>query len=112
MLGIRTFFPPFMKPLRPQLSGLIFKLALFYVLLSLPSLVLVESAILIFEFEHFMHDIDRGALLHASERGAHDLADAWPSNAQDRPKGLATWTSAWVLRLQRPRGELVGNESF
>ena len=48
MLGIRPSFPVRMKPLRPQLSGLIFKLALFYVLLSLPSLVLVESAILIF----------------------------------------------------------------
>ena len=100
-----------MKPLRPQLRGLIFKLALFYVLLSLPSLVLVESAILIYEFEHFMHDIDRGALLRASERGAHELADVWPG-AADQPKGLATWTNAWILRLQRPRGELVGNESF
>ena len=43
-----------MKPLRPQLRGLIFKLAVFYVLLSLPSLILVESAILIFEFNGFM----------------------------------------------------------
>lgn len=101
-----------MKPLRPQLSGLIFKLGLFYVLLSLPSLMLVESAILIFEFEHFMHDIDRGALLRASDRGARELAEIWPSAAVDQPKGLATWTSAWILRLQRPRGELVGNESF
>src|SRR4051812_27549371 len=101
-----------MKPLRPQLSGLIFKLGLFYVLLSLPSLVLVESAILIFEFEHFMHDIDRGALLRASDRGARQLAEIWPSAEEDQPKGVAIWTRAWILRLQRPRRELVGNDSF
>ena len=68
-----------MKPLRPQLRGLIFKLTLFYVLLSLPSLILVESAILIFEFEDFMHGIDAGSLVRASEHGAQDLARAWPS---------------------------------
>ena len=113
MLRIRPFPLPRMKPLRPQLRGLIFKLALFYVLLSLPSLVLVESAILIFEFEHFMHDIDgSGALLRASERGAHDLAQVWPTAPQDESGGLGTWTTAWILQLQRPRGELVGNESF
>ena len=101
-----------MKPLRPQLRGLIFKLGLFYVLLSLPCLVLVESALLIYEFEDFMGAIDAGALLRASEHGARDLAEVWPSAAQDEARGLSTWTGAWVLRLQRPRGELVRDESF
>ena len=62
-----------MKPLCPQVRGLIFKLTLFYVLLSLPSLVLVESAILIFEFEDFMRGVDNGSLLRAGEHGADDL---------------------------------------
>lgn len=101
-----------MKPLRPQLRGLIFKLTLFYILLSLPSLVLVESAILIFEFESFMSDVEGGALVRASERGARDLAAVWPSTPVDEPKGLKTWTEGWLLRLQRPRGDLIGNESF
>ena len=101
-----------MNPLRPQLRGLVFKLALFYVLLSLPSLVLVESGILIFEFEGFMSDIEHGSLLRASERGAQELGTAWPSTAADAATGLAAWTQSWVLRLERPRGDLNGHESY
>jgi signal transduction histidine kinase len=101
-----------MKPLRPQLRGLIFKLTLFYVLLSLPSLILVESAILIFEFEEFMGGVDNGALLHASEHGAQDLARVWPSAAADEAAGLNTWTNGWLLRLQRPHGDLISNDSY
>src|ERR1700754_4719267 len=101
-----------MKPLRPQLRGLIFKLALFYVLLSLPSLILVESGILIFEFDAFMADIDGGALVRATGRGAFDLAKTWPSAQADEAEGLTSWAEAWVLRLQRPNGGLMGEPSF
>ena len=101
-----------MKPLRPQLRGLIFKLALFYVLLSLPSLILVESAILIFEFNGFMADVEAGSLTRATARAADDLAGAWPSTAQDEARGLATWTESWILRLQRPHGGLIEKESY
>lgn len=101
-----------MKPLRPQLRGLIFKLALFYVLLSLPCLVLVESAILIFEYEDLMTGVDAGSLVRAAERGAEDLAAAWPQPAADRAKVLGYWADAWILRLQRPRGGLVEGESY
>ncbi len=101
-----------MKPLRPQLSGLIFKLTLFYVLLSLPCLVMVESAILIFEFDGFMHGVDAGSLHRAAQQAASDLAASWPSTAADESKGLATWTQAWVLQLQRPRNGLVEQESY
>jgi hypothetical protein len=83
-----------MKPLRPQLRGLIFKLAVFYVLLSLPSLVLVESAILIFEFNEFMTDVEAGSLTRATTQAADDLASAWPSMVQDETRGLSTWTEA------------------
>jgi signal transduction histidine kinase len=101
-----------MKPLRPQLRGLIFKLTLFYVLLSLPSLILVESAILIFEFEDFMSGVDGGSLLRASEHGAQELAHAWPSAAADEAAGLNTWTNGWLLRLQRPHGDLISRDSY
>jgi len=100
-----------MKPLRPQLRGLIFKLTLFYVLLSLPSLILVESAILIFEFEDFMHGVDAGSLVRASEHGAKELARAWPT-APDEAIGLDTWINGWLLRLQRPHGDLISNDSY
>ncbi|MEP6485233.1 MAG: histidine kinase [Rudaea sp.] len=101
-----------MKPLRPQLSGLIFKLTLFYVLLSLPCLMMVESAILIFEFDGFMRAVDNGSLRRAAEHAASDLASSWPSAAADESNALATWTQAWVLRLQRPRNGLVEEESY
>ena len=101
-----------MKPLRPQLRGLIFKLALFYVLLSLPCLVLVESGILVFEFNRFMTAVDAGALTHAARDAASDLQRAWPHAPQDQASTLATWSDARAMRLQRPRGGLLAEESF
>lgn len=101
-----------MNPLRPQLRGLISKLALFYVLLSLPCLVLVESTILIFEFNDFMSSVEAGSLTRATQRAADDLASAWPSTPEDEVRGLTTWTQAWVLLVQRPKGGLVENDSY
>jgi signal transduction histidine kinase len=101
-----------MNPLRPQLGGLISRLTLFYVLLSLPCLVLVESAILIFEYESFVSSVESGSLMHATERASAELASAWPSASVDEPSALGYWAQAWILRLQRPRGGLVENESY
>src|SRR5439155_26994051 len=68
MLSIFPGNPPSaMKPLRPQLRVLIFKLAVFSVLLSLPCLVLVESGILVFEFGRFMAAVEGGALAQATQ---------------------------------------------
>jgi signal transduction histidine kinase len=104
-----------MTVLRPQLRGLVSKLALFYVLLSLPTLVVVESAILIYEFGHFMRGIAAGSLDRAAERGAADLAAQWPhlrgANDVDAV-ALHTWLDGWVLRLQQPRGGLTPDESY
>ncbi len=103
-----------MTLLRPQLRGLVFKLALFYVLLSLPTLVLVESTILIHEFHQFMSGIAAGSLDRASEKGAAELAVQWPhlqANATDTTS-LQIWLDAWVLRLQQPRGGLTPDESY
>ncbi len=104
-----------MTVLRPQLRGLVSKLALFYLLLSLPTLVLVESAILIYEFGHFMRGVNEGSLDRAAERGASALATSWPNlrNPAD-PSGTAlhTWVDGWVLGLQQPRGGLTPDESY
>ena len=99
-----------MKPLRPQLRGLIFKLTLFYVLLSLPSLVLVETGILVYEFNEFMAGVEGGSLVHATQDAAGDLARDWPHDADTRY--LAPWTEAFVLRLQRPHGGLLRQDSY
>jgi signal transduction histidine kinase len=104
-----------MTILRPQLRGLVFKLALFYVLLSLPTLVVVESAILIYEFGHFMRGVSDGSLDRAAERGAADLGAQWAhlgGTGADDPAALQMWLDAWLLRLQQPRGGLTPDESY
>jgi signal transduction histidine kinase len=105
-----------MTVLRPRLRGLVSRLALFYLLLSLPTLVVVESAILIYEFAHFMHGIADGRLDRAAEAGASDLASRWTSlrGAADDAAHVAlrTWLDAFVLRLQQPRGGLTPDESY
>jgi len=100
-----------MTVLRPQLRGLVFKLALFYVLLSLPTLVIVESAILIYEFHHFMSGVSGGSLDRAAERGAGELASHWP-HAGANETSLQLWLDDWILRLQQPRGGLTPDESY
>jgi signal transduction histidine kinase len=104
-----------MTVLRPRLRGLVSRLALFYVLLSLPTLVVVESSILIYEFGHFMRGIANGSLDRAAARGAADLAGQWPHlRGADGSDGIAlhTWLDGWVLRLQQPRGGLTPDESY
>ena len=99
-----------MKPLRPQLRGLIFKLTFFYVLLSLPSLVLVETGILAWEFSDLMHDVEGGSLTRAAHSAADELAQTWPR--ADAEPFLRTWAQALILRLQRPHGGLLAHDSY
>jgi signal transduction histidine kinase len=104
-----------MTVLRPQLRGLVSKLALFYLLLSLPTLVLVESAILIYEFGHFMHGVSEGSHDRPAERGASTLAATWTNLRNPADPGdtaLHTWIDGWVLGLQQPRGGLTPDESY
>jgi len=101
-----------MKPLRPQLRGLIFKLTLFYVLLSLPCLVLVETGILAWEFNDLMSGIENGSLTRAAADSAAELAHNWPDADAPAQRYLATAAEALVLRLQRPRGGLLQHDSY
>lgn len=104
-----------MTVLRPRLRGLVSKLALFYVLLSLPALVVVESAILIYEFHQFMSGLAAGSLDRSAEHGASELAALWPHlrSANDiDAAALQIWLDAWVLRLQQPRGGLTPDQSY
>jgi signal transduction histidine kinase len=101
-----------MIPLRPQLRGLMFKLALFYMLLSFPVLILVESTILIFEFQQFMGGVESGRLARATERGANELAAYWHDGSSGDRNALATWVESWVLRLERPHEGLSVEDSY
>ena len=112
MLRARPVHTHSMKPLRPQLRGLISRLTWFYLLLSLPSLILVESAILIYEYQGFVGSIEAGSLMRATEQASAELAAAWPIAVADEASALGSWAQAWILRLQRPRGGLVEGESL
>ena len=88
------------------------KLAVFYMLLSLPSLILVESTILIFEFQQFMAGVESGRLAQAGERGAAELASFWNEGTVESHNALATWVESWMLRLERPREGLAVEDSY
>lgn len=101
--------------MRPHMRGLVFKLALFYVLLALPTLVVVEAVILIHEFRQFTTGIENGSLNQAADRGATELAAQWVhlrgiSGSDDA--ALQVWLDGWVLRLQQPRGGLTPDQSY
>jgi signal transduction histidine kinase len=99
-----------MNPLRPRLRGLVFKLTVFYVLLSVPCLVVMETGLLTLEFRHLMAEVEAGALTRAAESAAKELASRWreaPSKTH-----LDLWAEALGLRLQRPTGGLLAQRSF
>jgi len=100
-----------MPALRPQLRGLIFKLTLFYILLSLPSLVLVETGSLVYEFNELMSSVESGSLTRATHAAADELARTWPGDGTQARQYLAAACEALVLRLQRPRGGLLQEDS-
>jgi signal transduction histidine kinase len=101
-----------MTLLRPRLRGLVSKLALFYALLSLPTLIVVESVLLTHEFRRFMAGLDGGSLEQAARRGAAELAALWPRLDGEDGAALGVWLDGWVLRLQQPRGGLTPDESY
>ncbi len=100
---------------RRRLRGLVSKLALFYALLSLPTLIVVESVILTFEFQRFVNGIEQGSLERAAERGAATLLSQWPTlhPAESTDSSvMRIWLDAWTLQLQQPRGGLTPDESY
>jgi signal transduction histidine kinase len=104
-----------MTVFRPRLHGLVSKLALFYVLLSLPTLVIVESAILSYEFHRFASGVKDSSLHRATQRGAQELDRYWPylqPGSNGEAITLKLWLDSWVLRLQQPRGGLTPDESY
>jgi signal transduction histidine kinase len=82
-----------------RLRGLSAKLALFFIALAFPALLLVESTIITVEFRDFMRDVDAGALRRAGESAARELA---PRIGREDPAVLADWLGALVVRLANP----------
>lgn len=104
-----------MNDLRPRLRGLVSKLALFYLLLSLPILLVVESSVLTFEFHRFMSAVEHGSIDRAATNGAAELSRHWASlrrDDADDPIALQTWLDGWILRLRQPDGGLTPDGSY
>ncbi|MEO6075519.1 MAG: histidine kinase, partial [Dokdonella sp.] len=93
------------------MRSLVFKLAVFYMLLSLPSLLLVESTTLVYEYHEVMTRVDDGALVDAANIAARSLATSWRGHADSDTAMLAAWSEALALNLQQPSGALA-NESY
>ncbi|MGB0133654.1 ATP-binding protein [Dokdonella sp.] len=104
-----------MNVFRPRFRGLVAKLALFYALLSLPTLVVVEGVILFYEFQRFTNGVQNESLEHAAKREASELSTQWSHlrgiQGTDTV-ALKLWLDAWILRLQQPRGGLTPDESY
>ena len=92
------------------MKGLRLQLALFYVVLSIPALLLIERAVIGWKFEKLMHQLDDGrvqALLQEEAR-AFDIA----LRGQAREDELRLRLENLVLRLERPRESLGTSAAF
>lgn len=93
-----------------SLSGLRLQLALFYVLLSLPALLVIERAVFGWKFENMLMQLDDGRVeqLLAREVVALDAARVSGARAEELELRLRNL----VLRLERPRESLGTSAAF
>lgn len=92
-----------------RLRGLSAKLALFFIALAFPALLLVESTIITLEFTHFVRDVDAGALRRAGEAATRDLARRI---GHEDPAALGDWLDGWVVRLSNPHTGLSAEGAY
>ena len=98
--------PVVMNAFRRSLRGLVSKLALFYLLLSLPTLLVVETVVMSWEFQGFLAGVKTGSLNRSAAKGGSELESLWPHmrlGAQPDSLTLSTWLEGWLLRLQQPK---------
>ncbi len=82
--------------------GLLLKLAGFYLLISLPTLLLVEAAVLSFEFHEFAESADDGAMLRAVQSESRRLGELLTGGAPPSQAQLARELDSWILEMERP----------
>ena len=97
----------------PYRYGLLLKLAGFYLLISLPTLLLVEAVLLRFEFHTFAAAVDDGALLRAMRIESRRLEATLRHGGSilegsDGAALVARELDGWILGMERPSptGEL------
>lgn len=82
--------------------SLLLKLAGFYLLISLPTLLFVEAVILTVEFREFAAAVDAGQLSRELEVEAKRLSDQLNAGADYSAPMIARELDAWILSLERP----------
>lgn len=92
---------------RNPLQGLTFKLALFYLLLSVPALALIQWTIVTFEFHELFDAVDSGRLRGMTLDAADEIGRHWKDGKTPSEIELATRAEALVLRLERPQDGLA-----
>lgn len=89
---------------RPRLRGLIVRLAVYYLALALPALVLVESTVLWLEFREFLARADDGLLERSAQAKAASLARRLEADPRFPREAVALALESWLLRIERPHG--------
>ncbi len=93
-------------------NGLRLQLALFYVLLSLPALLLIERVVFGWKFEHMLQQLDDGRVDALLAQEARVLArELRQPDALDAER-LRLRLENLVLRLERPRESLGTSAAF
>jgi signal transduction histidine kinase len=96
-----------MSQRRHPLQGLTLKLALFYLLLSVPALALIQWTIVSFEFHELFEAVDSGRMASMSQDAATDIGRHWNHEQPPSQIELATRAEALVLRLERRQDGLA-----
>lgn len=82
--------------------GLLLKLAGFYLLISLPTLLLVEAAVLSYEFREFAKSVDDGTVLRALRSEALQLGTLLRAGTPPSQAQIARELDSWILEMERP----------
>jgi signal transduction histidine kinase len=86
-----------------QRHGLLLRLAGFYLLISLPTLLIVEAIVLTMEFREFSRSADQGSLLRSLDAEVMRLQDLRAHGLKSSGQVLARELDSWILGMERPR---------
>lgn len=92
------------------IRGLRTQLALFYLAVSLPALLLIEQVVLTLKYQRCLAQLDDGRVERALDLEAKAFAAALASGAGDRE--LQQRLHRFVLQLERPRQSLGTNAAY
>jgi signal transduction histidine kinase len=95
---------------RRLLQDLSARLAMFFIALAFPAMLLVQTTIVTFEFRRLLRDVDEGALSEAVTRATPALAPRL-AVPMDVPS-IRDWLDVWVLKLAHPQSGLSAEGSY